>query len=263
MVKKEQTANEDAPSEKREWGEEMDGFRQCLPFVFNDRALLKTVFVHRSYLNEPEGGGLASNERLEFLGDSVLSNAVSRMLYDRFQDAEEGELTRMRARLVNKHTLARLARGLNIGRCLLLGRGERGTGGAENPTILAGAFEALLAAICLERGYPGAFSFIEGIFSPLMEAALKIPVHFDSKPRLQEISQKVFKEAPRYRVIREAGPPHKRTFEVEVMVAGRVMGAGAAGNKKDAEQQAALVALNALKETHKELFPDYEDTKDT
>jgi ribonuclease-3 len=237
----------------------VEGFEASLPFVFSDRALLKTVFVHRSYLNEAEGTGLASNERLEFLGDSVLSNAVSRMLYERFPEAPEGELTRMRARLVNKHTLARLARSLKMGACLLLGRGERATGGAENPTILAGAFEALLAAVCMERGFEGASSFIEGIFSPLIDATLKGPVHFDSKPRLQEIAQKVFREAPRYRVVREAGPPHKRTFEVEVIVAGQVMGAGAAGKKKDAEQQAALMALKALKETNKELFEDHAD----
>lgn len=220
-----------------------------LPFEFGDKALLRTVFVHSSYLNEKEaiGAGVKeSYERLEFLGDSILSAAVSHLLYERYPGAGEGELTRMRARLVNRKTLAGVARTLGLGEKVLLGRGEIASGGAENPTILAGVFEALLGAIYLDIGHAEAFAYVEGLFSPLMVAAAAEPGHFDYKPRLQELCQRIFKEAPSYRVVGDVGPPHRKTFEVEAVVGGRVIGRAAASRKKDAEQAAASEALVKL-----------------
>lgn len=234
----------------------LDNFASTLPFTFTDRELLKKVFVHRSYLNEKDGSGLESNERLEFLGDSVLSTVVSHMLYIRYPAVNEGALTKMRARLVNRQSLASLALKLRLDSHLLLGKGEKRTGGDANPTILAGVFEAFLAAVYFHHGFQKTFEYIEEMFSPLLEATLEEPVHFDYKPRLQELAQKLFKEAPAYLLTREEGPPHKKTFDIEVIVAGKSLGKGTASKKKDAEQLAAEEALRNLTERFKEFFPD-------
>lgn len=226
---------------------------------FKNKDLLQKVFVHRSFLNEKEAIILAapeSNERLEFLGDAVLSNVISHLLYKKYPDIDEGELTRLRAKLVNKHTLARLAKKLCLNEYLLLGKGERSSGGSDNITILAGVFEALLAAIYFEFGFHETFLYIETIFSPHIDHTLIEHSHFDSKPKLQELTQRFFKEAPLYRLVKEDGPPHKKTFEVEVVISGEVLGTGSANKKKDAEQFAAGEALKKLQERKKEMFPE-------
>ncbi len=228
--------------------EELDRFNAELPFPIGDARLLREVFTHRSYLNESGEEGLESNERLEFLGDSVLSTVISSILFKRFAELDEGGLTRLRARLVNKRALAETALKMGMDGFLLLGRGEAASGGAENPTILAGAFEALLAAVYIDSGFKKSFSFIEEIFKDQIDGSLMELVHFDYKPALQELSQSTFKAAPEYRVTGESGPPHKRVFEVEVAVNGEVLGKGTAGRKKDAEQAAAEEALKRLKE---------------
>jgi len=234
----------------------LNAFTATLPFSFTDRALLKKVFVHRSYLNEKEGSGLESNERLEFLGDAVLSSVISHMLYMHYPAINEGVLTKMRARLVNRQALASLALKLRLDSHLLLGKGEKRTGGDGNPTILAGVFEAFIAAVYFHHGFQKVFDYIEAMFTPLLEDTLDEPVHFDYKPRLQELSQKLFKEAPAYVLTREEGPPHKKTFDIEVFVAGKALGKGTASKKKDAEQLAAGEALKNLTERLKEFFPD-------
>ncbi len=229
----------------------LDDFLSSLPFEFHDRTLLQKVFVHRSFLNEKGSAELAdreSNERLEFLGDAVLSSVISHLLYERFPATDEGELTRLRARLVNRQTLADIATGLSLSDYLLLGKGERRHGGHKNPMILACTFEALVAAVYMEHGFGTASSYIESLFNPLIDESLNEPIHFDCKPRLQEMSQRLLKEAPVYRVIKEDGPPHKKVFKVEVVIGGRVLGTGTAGRKKDAEQTAAGVALKKLEE---------------
>lgn len=239
---------------KKDFKTHFEEFKKSLPFEFKDQEILKQVFVHRSFINEKEGASLESNERLEFLGDSVLSIVISHMLYERFPEINEGELTRMRAKLVNKRTLAEMAKGLSLNDCLLLGKGERASGGRENPTILAGTFEALIAAVYMVHGFPGAWAYIEARFSPLIDESLERPGHFDFKPRLQEVVQRLFKSAPEYRLIRSDGPPHQKVFEIEAVIAGEVLGIGIATKKKEAEQFAAGEALKKLKERHKELF---------
>lgn len=232
----------------------LESFETGLPFKFTDAELLKKVFIHRSFLNEKEAlkrGDRESNERLEFLGDAVLSNAISHILYDKYPELHEGELTRLRARLVNRHTLAKIAREMSLNDYLFLGKGERSSGGCENPTILAGVFEALIAAVYLDLGFRKVFSYIKGIFTPLIDGSLAEHGHFDYKPRLQELTQRVFKEAPGYRLVREEGPPHRKVFEIEVVVGGEVLGTGSAAKKKDAEQLAAAEALEKLKSRHR------------
>ena len=227
---------------------EIEEFRKSLPFPFEDRDLLKKVFVHRSYLNEKGGRGLESNERLEFLGDSVLGTVISDILFKRFPDLPEGELTHLRAKLVNRRTLARLAGSLALGEILLLGRGERLSGGGSNTANLAGVFEALLGAVFMERGFAGAYSYIEDLYAPMIEELLTLPGHFGYKPALQKICQKLYRENPQYKLISSDGPPHKKTFEVEVYVRGELYGRGSASRKKDAEQEAAGEALKRFYE---------------
>ncbi|HEY4706046.1 MAG TPA: ribonuclease III [Thermodesulfobacteriota bacterium] len=234
----------------------LEGFMGSLPFEFTDSALMKKVFVHRSFLNEREGAGLKSNERLEFLGDAILSNIISHMLFRKFPDIHEGELTRMRAKLVNRLSLACLAKEVSLDKYLLLGKGERLSGGTENPTILAGVFEALIAAVYFNQGFQKTFDYVERLFSPLLADAIEGPGHFDFKPRLQELSQKLFKETPSYILIGEKGPPHRKIFEIEVQVAGKTLGSGRAPRKKDAEQAAAGEALENLTERFAEFFPE-------
>jgi len=229
--------------------ERFEGLRKALPCTEMDVRLLVKAFVHRSYLNERAAAGAGfdeSNERLEFLGDAVLSCAVSRLLYERFPDADEGTLTGMRSRLVNTRTLAGLSGGLGLGSLLFLGKGEALSGGAENPAILADTLEALIGAVFTGAGYDGALEFIARLFAPLLDRLPESPSHFDHKPRLQELCQRIFKEDPVYRLVSEEGPAHRKVFEVEAVVSGEVRGRGRAFRKKDAEQAAALEALKAI-----------------
>lgn len=229
----------------------MAAFNGRLGFPVKDPELLRKVFVHRSHLNEPGGAGLESNERIEFLGDSVLSTVISRMIYERFPRMQEGDLTRLRARLVNKRQLAQIALQLGMGRVLLLGKGEAASGGAANPTILAGALEALIAAVYLDSGFAAASEFVGSLFAPLIEGASESPGHFDYKPELQMLTQKLFKASPAYRLLSATGAPHRKVFEVEVVLDGEVIGRASGAKKKDAEQEAAREALKILRERHK------------
>jgi len=228
----------------------LEEFQEKLPFHFKDLVLLQKVFVHRSYLNEKDASALKSREsyeRLEFLGDSVLSSVVSHLLYENYPGTGEGEMTRLRAKLVNRQALAKIATEMGLGDYILLGKGERNGGGTTNPTILAGVFEALVAAVYIELGFKITFSYIESLFSPLIDSATAHePGHFDFKPRLQELAQRLFKEPPSYRLVKEDGPPHKKTFEIEVMINDKVWGSGSASKKKEAEQLAAEEALERL-----------------
>ena len=231
-----------------------DELKKKLPFSIGDDKILREVFVHSSYLNESEDENLKSNERLEFLGDAILESVISHMLYAKFPELDEGELTKLRASLVNKRKLAEISREFSLGDYLLLGKGERSSGsgtGAENPSILADTFEALIAALYLDKaqeGYKEAYRFIEGVFGPLIDEALDGPRHFDFKPALQEYCQGHLSKEPEYKVINVEGPPHLRVFEVEVFVDNKRLGSGKAPKKKEAEQLAAKEALEFLNE---------------
>lgn len=228
----------------------IEEFRERLSLGLNDIGLLKKVFVHSSYVNETAAktkAVLQSNETLEFIGDSVLSLAISDMLLKKHPQAGEGGLTSMRARLVNQKALAGLAVDLCLGKYMLLGKGEHSGGGRDNPRILAGAFEALIGAIYLELGFEKVFLLIEKLFAPKITGLATLPGHFDYKPALQELTQRLYKETPVYKVAGEEGPAHRKSFFIEVIVNGRVMGSGSASSKKEAEQKAAEEALKNLK----------------
>lgn len=226
---------------------EIEGFKKALGVEFEDKGLLELAFIHKSYLNEKGGAAYKeSNERLEFLGDAVLSCVVSRLLYEKFSLVEEGELTLLRARLVNKRALAHIGEQLGMGRHLRMGKGEKAAGGASNPTVLAGAFESLLGALYMEAGLTAVSLYIERLFAPLLDDALSTLGHFDYKPRLQELVQRYYKEGPVYRLVGESGLAHRKTFTIEALICGKVMGAGSAATKKEAEQAAAAEALKRL-----------------
>jgi ribonuclease-3 len=209
-----------------------------------DLALYEQALVHRSLLNE-SGQPLASNERLEFLGDSVLGLVAARFLFDSFPDLSEGQLARRKSQLVSTSTLADWSRQMGLGAYLKLGKGEELTGGRDKDTLLADGFEAWLGAIYQDRGFRAAEDFVLS-FLKAQPAATAAGRQADAKSRLQEWSQKLYKRPPLYRVAGTSGPDHLKVFEVDVVIEGKVLATGKGKNKKEAEQAGAEEALKAL-----------------
>ena len=221
-----------------EWG-------SALGLDFEDQGLLRQALVHRSYLNEHPGSPLESYERMEFLGDAVLELAVSTALYDRLPSLSEGELTKLRSQLVCGESLAGAARSIGLGDALLLGRGEETTGGRSRNTILAAAFEAVVAAVFLDRGYQHARDFVlETLAGPLEKACRDGAPRENPKSALQELLQGLGEPAPTYRLAEASGPDHRPVFTVEALLGGEVIGRGEGGRKSDAERAAAQDALD-------------------
>lgn len=212
-------------------------------YSFRNPDLLEAALTHPSYANERKQK--ADNQRLEFLGDAVLSLCVSTYLYQKYPKLPEGALTRIRAGVVSEAPLAALAKELDLGGMLKLGRGEEATGGRERPSSLADAMEALIAAIYLDGGLDGAIRFVTEIAAPLIDDAAQGQGLRDYKTDLQERIQQST-GALTYEILREEGPPHDPTFTAQVRMDGKTLGQGEGRSKKDAEQQAAKAALTAL-----------------
>jgi len=222
---------------------DLAGLQARLGVQFRNPELLERALRHSSYVYEnPERG--PSNEQLEFLGDAVLSLAVSHLLLSAFPESPEGELSRRRAALVNSRTLALLARRLELGRYLLLGRGEDRQGGRKKPSLLADALEAVLAAVFLDQGLEAAQRLVHKWLSPLMAAQRELDFQ-DAKTMLQEWAQ-ARGEVPQYQLLEEGGPSHARVFRVAVLLRGQALAEGVGPSKKAAEQMAARQALVAL-----------------
>ena len=210
-----------------------------LGIQFNDPSLLKTALTHRSYLNENKNIK-QSNERLEFLGDSVLSILTSEYLYKKFPDYPEGKLTNTRSVLVRGKTLALVARELNLGEFLLMSKGEKDSGGAQNDALLADATEAVIGAIFLDQGLDIVREFLQKyLYSKSFEA-------IDYKSIVQETAQSKFKVSPKYKVLEAVGPDHDKKFVIGIYFGAELMGKGEGKNKQEAEQVAAKVALEKL-----------------
>ena len=220
-------------------------FMDRLGHRFSDLDLLTQALSHPSWTNEAGFDAEASNQRLEFLGDAVLELTVSRMLYEKFPEADEGRLTRARAFLVNEGSLSRLARDLGLSRMLLLGRGEAGDGGADKPSILADALEAVLGAVFIDGGLEAAETVAGRLFLGRLESAIDRAPAAEAKTRLQELVQRSRHITPQYRLVDESGPDHDKRFVVEVEVDGQVWGEGRGRSRKEAEQRAAVRALNS------------------
>jgi ribonuclease-3 len=211
-----------------------------------DPDLLERALTHRSFAYE--NGGLPTNERLEFLGDAVLSVVVTTSLYLEHPTLPEGNLAKLRASVVNMRALAQVARGLGpegLGAHLRLGKGEESTGGRDKSSILADTLEALLGAIYLEHGLPGATAVIQKLFDPLMSDAAGRGAGLDWKTSLQELTASLGLGVPEYR-IEDAGPDHAKTFTAWAVVSGRMYGGVEGGSKKEAEQRAAAAAWQEL-----------------
>ena len=214
---------------------------------FRDPDLLQRAFIHASVLNEnPAGGDLESNERLEFLGDAVLGHVVAAWLYDTMPDASEGELTRARSALVSRETLASVAKSIGLNEVLELGRGEEANAGRIRGANLADALEALIGALYLDGGEQRVASVVRRLLEPRLSEASRARRSADPKTRLQEIVQDRHKRLPSYVMVSERGPAHAKEFTVEVRVEGQVVGTGRGPNKRTAEQAAATVALAGL-----------------
>jgi ribonuclease III len=216
-------------------------------FALPDRVVALAALTHKSYVNEHrDEEGLQDNERLEFLGDAVIDLAVSHRLMERFPSAREGDLSKMRAAVVDEQGLAEMARALRLGELLRLGRGEELTGGREKASLLADAMEAVVAAVYLAGGLEAVLGLVDRFLGEAFARATAGTLDRDYKTQLQELAQSKLRATPRYRVIAEHGPDHLKTFEVETDLRGEVVGRGAGRSKKDAEQAAAKLALDAL-----------------
>jgi len=215
---------------------------------FQDKGLLRTAFVHSSYGNEAseEEGDVVDNERLEFLGDSVLGFVVSEYLFEQNPDFKEGQLTTLRAALVRRDTLARLARQLRLGDYLFLGHGEDESGGRRRPATLCATYEALVGALFLDRGLDAVRGFVLPMITEQLEIQQQEVLAKDAKSRLQEWSQEEFGAAPRYRVLVAAGPDHAKEFTIEVTLLGVRCGVGQGRSKQEASTRAASHALGIL-----------------
>ncbi len=216
-------------------------------FTLPDRVVALAALTHKSYVNEHRTEeGLQDNERLEFLGDAVIDLAVSHRLMVRFPAAREGDLSKMRAAVVDEQGLAEMARALDLGGLLRLGRGEELTGGRAKASLLADAMEAVVAAVYLAGGLEAVLGMVDRFLGEAFARASAGTLDRDFKTQLQELAQSTLRATPRYRVVAEHGPDHSKTFEVETELRGEVVGRGAGRSKKDAEQAAAKLALDTL-----------------
>ena len=216
----------------------------AIGYKFKNISLLQNALAHSSYANERWHNSLMSNERLEFLGDSILGMCVAEYLYRTFPDRPEGELTRMRADMVCEKTLAAVAGRIGLGDHLLLGKGEEQGGGRSRNSILADAVESVIAASFLDGGMDAAKQFIQKFI--LVEVPVKKLHNVDYKTALQELVQQKKNQVLTYTLVGESGPDHDKHFEVEVRLNGGVVGLGSGSSKKRAEQDAARTAIEAL-----------------
>lgn len=215
--------------------------------TFRDHTLLQRALTHRSYLNEHPQEALEDNERLEFLGDAVLSMIVAQYLYHRFPEYREGELTRLRASLVRRETLADFAVRIGLNKRLLVGRGEEESGARSRPAILCDAFEAFVGALYLDQGYEVTAKLVEPLVQEALEAILATDSTKDARSELQELTQARFQITPRYRTVGEHGPDHAKEFIVEAYIGEHCYGRGRGPSKQAAAKMAAAEALARLR----------------
>lgn len=233
----------------------IDGLEEIqgrIEYRFRRPALLVEALTHRSYLNEARVSGASDNERLEFLGDAVLSLVMSEYVLHAFPEAAEGALSKLRARLVSEKTLARVATKIGLGERLRLGRGETKTEGRSKPSILADGLEAVLAGVYLDGGLDAAATCIKAAFRDELASCDRSLARGDFKTDLQELCQRDFALLPQYRTVQEMGPDHEKRFEVEILIRGDCYGVGIGKSKKEAEQMAAKQALEQLRQDKEE-----------
>ncbi len=211
---------------------------------FKDRNLLENVFIHRSYLNEHKKSLFQSNERLEFLGDSVLSLITSVYLFKHYPELKEGDYTEIKSAIVKMDSLAEASKKIELNKYLLLSKGEEKGAGRANNNILADCFEALIAGIFLDKNFEAAYKFVvDFLFKDKLDYLLKNNLYLSSKSKLQEVIQRKYKKTPIYKVLEEKGPEHKRIFRIGAYFNNKLLGVGIAPSKKEAEENAAKEAF--------------------
>jgi ribonuclease III len=225
---------------------DLNAFQDRLGYGFRDAALLQLALTHPSLAHE-QGAAVQHNQRLEFLGDAVLGLVLTSELYEKFPKVDEGPLTKARAHMVNRSTLAERARSLNVGEVLIMSRGEETTGGRDRDSALADAFEAIIGAIFLDGGLEAARQFVFRCFDDALGEIRELPNIENPKGELQELLQAQSPEAPQYELVLVTGPDHNRTFECVVTHGGVELGRGHGKSKKAAESDAAMAALNTLR----------------
>src|SRR6188508_1672695 len=244
---------ESGPGRVVPFGSELEPLERRIGYRFKDRGLLEHALTHRSRVHEDASGGVFDNESMEFLGDSVLGFAIADMLFRQFPQHNEGQKSKLKASIVSAASLARLGERINLGEFLILGRGEEKTGGRRKLALISDCYEALIAAIYLDGGIEPARTFIERQFAEMIAAARRTGVEAsfteDYKSALQEWLQSRDRGLPVYRLAAETGPPHRRSFEVEVLVEGTPVARAEGSSKKEAAQAAAKAALGLLSQS--------------
>ena len=226
----------------------LEDMQTSLQVKFKNPKLLENVFVHRSYLNENKDHYLPSNEKLEFLGDSVLSLITSIYLYKNYPQLEEGEYTDIKAKIVRTGSLAKAADKLNLGSYLFLSKGEEQGKGRTNVNLLADCFEALIAAIFIDHGFNKAYDFVlKYLFGTELDYIIKNKLYLSAKSKLQEYSQAKYKFLPVYKILEEKGPEHDKFFRIATYINNKNLGEGIGKSKKQAEENAAKNALKNLR----------------
>lgn len=215
-----------------------------LKIKFSDMKLLETALTHRSFSNERTDG--ENNEKLEFLGDSVLGLIITDYLYKEFPALNEGDLARIKSFIVSEEILSSIGKKLGINKYMRIGKGEELTGGRDKKGLIADAFEALLGAMYLDGKYARVEAFVVKLFKEDIDSVINQEKGLDYKTLLQEFVQKKFKDCPKYNLIKESGPEHDKTFSMEVVVNDKVYGTGSGKSKKEAEKTAAMLAYNKL-----------------
>jgi len=226
--------------------DEFDELEQRTGYRFRDRGLLEHALTHRSRAAEDASGGVADNESLEFLGDAVLGLVVTDVLFHQYPDSDEGQKSKIKAAVVSTQSLARHAERLRLGEHLILGRGEEKTGGRFKQALLADGYEALIAAIYLDGGLEAAATFLRRELKDAIDEGSAPTFARDYKSALQERVQALGRPLPEYRLSGQAGPDHRKTFSVEVLVGDEVLGSAVGRSKKEAEQEAARLAMDRL-----------------
>jgi ribonuclease III len=227
----------------------LERLQERLGYNFGDRGILLQALTHKSYGHEffqEKPLALRDNERLEFLGDAILDVIVSDILLEVFPNAPEGQLSKMRAAVVNEKTLAQLARALHLQDSVRLGKGEAQTGGHDKSSILSSTLEALIAAIYLDGGFNAVYPVVRHIFAPLFVEERELMAFYDHKTQLQEIVQARWKVTPTYHLVEAHGPDHAKIFEIEVKMNGKTLALAKGSSKKEAEQNAARAAILAV-----------------
>ncbi|TVQ98419.1 MAG: ribonuclease III [Deltaproteobacteria bacterium] len=240
--------NRDEPRADGEGGRApLDALEQRLGVRFRDRLLLETALTHPSFAAEVSGD-VADYQRLEFLGDAIVGTVTSELLFRRFPDEPEGQLSRLRSRIVSRSSLSRVARSLSLGEAIRLGRGEEQSAGRDKDRILTDVFEAVVGALYLDQGFSATRELLGRVLEPALDRVTASPERRDHKSALQELCQSRWRKTPAYRIVEEHGPPHETVFTAVAVVDERELGRGSGRSKQLAQQDAARDALRQFTE---------------